>query len=429
MDLNQVRQKITASPWSVEKITRTQLAGLIGVSENKARHIKDKLRGFSPVAPAKQSELGLVETRTETKDSLQFEIPRTRIQSLEELVEHFKVDLAIWSVKSWTANKWEVGAKQADGSIDVSPLYQVKAIFERKKFDTVEFARAELSRLMNEAKKAIKPFNINKVYRHESSKNQALEMSIYDIHLGKLAWSPETLGASYDLKIATKMGEEAFVDLIGRHDPRDIGKILLVLGQDMIHSDNIAGTTTRGTQVNSDGRWQKLFQAGFDFGRKQIETALQIAPVEVITCVGNHDTHISYSISHSLESLFSGNRSVSFDNSPAKRKYWYHGNTMLMFTHGDKEKKDDLPMIMATEKPELFGSSEYREAHTGHIHSVRTVEKFGVRVRTIPSLTPPDAWHSEMGYVNNIRAAQSFLWTEFDGLRAINEYNVKRMEE
>ena len=163
---------------------------------------------------------------------------------------------------------------------------------------------------------------------------------------------------------------------------------------------------------------------------------MQIAPVEVLTCVGNHDTHVSWGISHSLESLYSGNKHVSFNNGPALRKYWNHGNTLVMFTHGSDEKHKDLPMIMATESPKLFGECEYKECHAGHLHQVReiehrlkTSEQFGVRVRILPSLTPPDAWHAKCGYIGNVRAAQSFLWSKYDGLLTINEYNVKRLHE
>ena len=38
---------------------------------------------------------------------------------------------------------------------------------------------------------------------------------------------------------------------------------------------------------------------------------------------------------------------------------------MLMFTHGDKEKPADMPLIMATEQPEMFARAKHHEVHCG----------------------------------------------------------------
>ena len=440
MSMDLLEKKLQDAGFTLASVSRSQASRAWGFTEGKARHILAKLRSGSPaIARAAGSTVTGKPVKTEcveiTDKELKYELPRTRINTLEELISQFKVDTAKWKVERFICNSWEVGAKIGEELV-TSPLYQVKATFVRKDGWDVESIKAEVERIKEDAKREIKPFNINKRYPHNRKATNALEVSIEDLHLGKLSWSPEAGGASYELKIAQRVGEQAFVDLINRTDRSSLGKILLVIGNDFIHSDNIQGTTTRGTQVNSDGRYHKLFQAGYEMAKRQIETCLQIAPVDVVTCVGNHDTHISYGISHSLDSLYSGNKHVSFDNGPALRKYWNHGNTLIMFTHGSDEKHKDLPMIMATESPRLFGECEYKECHTGHLHQVRemehrlnTVEQFGVRVRILPSLTPPDAWHSKCGYIGNVRAAQSFLWSKYDGLLTINEYNVKRLHE
>ena len=427
MNRTQAENLLHKHGYSLDTVSQRQAAKAWGVTRDSARHRLATFRNSTPdTVPPKMVKAETIET---TENELKYEIPNTRIHTLEQLVEQFEIDLDKWTCTRFIANKWEVGAKDSADNLVIKPLYQVKAFFEKKKFDTLEFVKLEMERLKDEAKAAIKPFNINKVYPHNRKATDALEVSIYDLHLGKLAWKAETGGASYDLKIARKTGESAFNTLLARSQNEDIGKIMLVVGQDFINQDNIAGTTTRGTAVIGDGRYHKLFQAGFDLFRQQIETALQIAPVEVVTCVGNHDTHVSFGIAHSLECLFHGNKHVSFDNSPSMRKYWQHGNSMVMLTHGDKEKRVDLPMIMATERPQMFGQCDYHEGHVGHTHQTKLDEKFGVRIRVIPSLTPPDAWHSESGYINNIRAAQSFLWSKFDGLKTIQEYNIKRLEE
>jgi hypothetical protein len=96
---------------------------------------------------------------------------------------------------------------------------------------------------------------------------------------------------------------------------------------------------------------------------------------------------------------------------------------MLMFCHGDGGKRDDYALLMATEKPEMFGRTKFREAHIGHTHQTRLEEKHGVRVRVIPSLSPADDWHSENGFVGNLRSAEAYFWNKKEGLVGTAIYN------
>jgi len=95
---------------------------------------------------------------------------------------------------------------------------------------------------------------------------------------------------------------------------------------------------------------------------------------------------------------------------------------LIMFTHGDKGKAKDLPLIMAAEKSILFGSTKFHEIHTGHIHTLKVEERHGIRHRTLPALCPPDAWHAENGYVGNLRSSEAFVWDEQEGLIGIVIY-------
>lgn len=49
-----------------------------------------------------------------------------RIRTLDQLLKACQVDLKVWEVERYTVNKWEVGAKDPDGEIVVTPLFQVK---------------------------------------------------------------------------------------------------------------------------------------------------------------------------------------------------------------------------------------------------------------------------------------------------------------
>lgn len=58
-----------------------------------------------------------------------------RIKTLDDLVEVCGIDLNVWTVSHWVANKWEFGVAnriKRDGSATMHPLYQVKAWLTRK---------------------------------------------------------------------------------------------------------------------------------------------------------------------------------------------------------------------------------------------------------------------------------------------------------
>ena len=110
------------------------------------------------------------------------------------------------------------------------------------------------------------------------------------------------------------------------------------------------------------------------------------------------------------------------------RKYHQYGKCMLMLTHGDKGKREDYPLLMATEQAKMFGETRFREAHTGHVHQTKTQEFHGVRVRILSALCPPDAWHAENGYVGNLRSAESYVWDREEGLVGQFFYNDDAQE-
>jgi hypothetical protein len=77
---------------------------------------------------------------------------------------------------------------------------------------------------------------------------------------------------------------------------------------------------------------------------------------------------------------------------------------------------------MATECREIFGQTRFHEWHIGHIHQTKVIEKNGVRVRILPALCPPDAWHAEKGYVGNLRSTEALVWDKDKGLQATVVY-------
>jgi hypothetical protein len=100
-------------------------------------------------------------------------LPKTNIHTLEQLIEFCKIDLDVWEVERFIANKWEVGMRPAavteytttkdgrtipawvreEGEPIQIPLFQIKAFLHRKKFDNLEAAVDSNAKLKSQVEK------------------------------------------------------------------------------------------------------------------------------------------------------------------------------------------------------------------------------------------------------------------------------------
>lgn len=373
-------------------------------------------------------------------DKWTISLPKTPIHTLDQLIEHCKVDLGIWEVERFVCNKWEVGMRPAAvteyvtgrkgrrypawtrevGDPMVIPLFQVKA-FLKKKVNIVD-AKAEIEALKKLAAINPKPPAVDRKKTELPSGNM-LEVNMPDHHFGKLAWGTETGGPHYDVKIAKALFVRAFDNLLERVKSYRFDEALFVVGNDLLNSDDLESRTTKGTIVSTDGRYQKTFATVRDIMIQSVERLREVAPkVKVVMVSGNHDKLSVWHLGDSLECWFNKYDDVEIDNSPKYRKYHRFGNVMLLFTHGDKGRRADYPLLMATEQSKMFGETKFREAHTGHNHVTKVDEKHGVRVRILPALCPPDDWMAENAMVKNQRSSEAYVWNAQEGLITIAVY-------
>lgn len=354
-------------------------------------------------------------------------LDKTRIKTLDQLVKEFEIDLSIWEVERFVCNKWEVGAKDAGGELKTSPLYQVKAWL--KKRVAAEFAKNEIADLKREAAKhSPKRFTtlLSSPVKKRGLSGNMVEISLPDIHFGKLAWHGETGSDNYDLTIAIDAFKKAFWALVQRTAPFGVDKFLLPIGNDMFHIDNRSGTTTKGTQVDTDSRYFKIFKKVRKMICEEIETLMQIAPVHVVVVQGNHDEHASWHLGESLECWFRNCAAFTIDNEPKTRKYTQHGLCMIGLWHGNQGKKSNYPLDLATDQPRMFADTEYREVHNGHEHQEHLTELKGIKVRVLPSLSGTDYWHASNGFTHNQRCGMGFVWNDNQGLLSIAYYTFPK---
>lgn len=261
-----------------------------------------------------------------------------------------------------------------------------------------------------------------------SNKESLLEISIPDLHIGKMSWDKET-GEDYDIEIASKRFKDAVENFINEVPLDRVERILLPLGNDLLNVDNKMNTTTSGTPQSSDSRFGKMFKAVKNLMVDTIDKLSLIAPVDVLIVPGNHDEATMFTLGELLDAWYRESKVVKIFNSPKLRKYYEYGKNMIMFTHGDKEKHGELGQIAAHEEALMWGRTKYREVHLGHLHKSKTIayttgdEYPGFKIRILPSLCAADAWHYANGYLSS-KAAKAFLWDKEKGLTTEYTYNL-----
>ena len=344
-----------------------------------------------------------------------------RIVTVDQLLSVHDISLEYWEIEKQIVNSWEVGAKTPDGVIATTPLFQIKVWLKSK----VESKRLdEIKAEFIEDLKALSPIVAKIEYKNISEKpKKMVEINIFDLHLGKFAWREET-NQDYDLKIAMGIFNDCIDYFLESVKNINVDRFLIPIGNDFFNSDYSYpyNRTTKGTPQENDTRWQHIFRKGRELLINNINKLTQIAPVDIVMIPGNHDYEKIFYLGDSLQGWFHNNENVNVNNLAAPRKYYKYEDILLGFTHGDKEKINDLPLIMAQENSINWGATKYREFHLGHIHHKQEIkyksthEYSGVVIRYMSSLSGTDAWHFNHGYVGSKRSAECLVWGSGKGL-------------
>jgi hypothetical protein len=247
------------------------------------------------------------------------------------------------------------------------------------------------------------------------------ELSIADLHLGKLAWENET-GENYDLRIAEKRFNYIVDSLLAKALKYGFEKIVFLIGNDFFHSDSLLeNRTNKGTQLDVDSRGKKAYKIGFKMVVNNVTKLQQYAPVDIVMIPGNHDKEKLWYFGHSIKSYFRNNDRVKVDNSEKSHKVMLYGNNLTLFTHGE-EKNERLRTIMTVDFRELYGKTLFHEIHKAHMHRLKS-EKYkyedednGITIRTLRSPTGTDLYHYEKGFIGQVKGGCGYLYDKNFGL-------------
>ena len=235
-----------------------------------------------------------------------------------------------------------------------------------------------------------------------------------DIHIGKYA-NPVETGSEYDVETACMRVLEGLEGLVAKAEGFEIEKILFCIGNDVLHIDNVYSTTTKGTYQDTDGKWWEHFEVALALYVRCVEILREIAPVDVIHCMSNHDYQSGFHLAHALKSWFRKDKRITFDVGVAHRKYYQYGTNLIGLEHGDGAKMDNLPLLMAQEKPEMWSSTKYRYWYLHHLHHKvkhkwRDAKDFiGVTVEYMRSPSGTDSWHNRKGFSGILKAVEGFV--------------------
>jgi len=258
------------------------------------------------------------------------------------------------------------------------------------------------------------------VKRDVKYNNHLLVINPADIHIGKYANQLET-GDGYNVEIACERVLEGLQGLIDKSKGFDVDRVLFCIGNDILHIDNVYNTTTAGTNQDVDGKWWEHFEIALALYVKCVEILREIAPVDVIHSMSNHDYQSGFHLAHALKSWFRLDGEVTFDISVAHRKYYKYGKNLIGLEHGDGAKMDKLPLLMAQEQPLLWSETTHRYWYLHHLHHkvkhkwLDAKDFIGVTVEYMRSPSGTDSWHSRKGFSGVPKAVEGFLHEKVSG--------------
>lgn len=230
------------------------------------------------------------------------------------------------------------------------------------------------------------------------------QVSIFDGHLGALAWHHETGGGNWDLDIA----RDALITGAGwlLENLPSARDVIVMVGGDYTETDGYAPLTPANKHLlDVDSRYPKIFEVAEHVIEATISRALTIyRHVYLVIMPGNHDPQTAFALRRVFMRVFADNPRVTVD--PSIRCYWamLHGKSMICAHHGDKAKLASLPGIFAADFAPMWGQATWRICHTGHWHHEKLFhqtgdERQGMTVYQHPTMAARNAWAAGKGLI------------------------------
>lgn len=377
-------------------------------------------------------------------DGLRVDYEGAVVMSPEDLLAEANVDLELWEVTDTSLRQWPTSMKVKGKKDEPERVIQIAnnmvsiKLKPRQDFiDALDIAE-RMAEVMDKHSPKYRP-----VHRPvESGDGKVLAMmDLFDLHVGMLAQKSETGAADWDSKLLQEEVMTAVEWLLQTGAAFDIGRFLMVVGNDLLHTDTPENTTTRGTRQDVDTRPFKMYELAYLLMVWVIDRLREIADVDVEIVPGNHDRENAQKMGITLKAHYRLDENVHVNATPQLRATYLWGSNFIGLTHGSEEPLKELPMIFMAQNPVEWGNAKFRHIFTGHLHRRQrkkipgvdgsmvmgdTLGTFnGVTVEIIPSLVPPEAWHAAKGYVGGGRSAEIRFFHKDRGQMGYFQYNAE----
>ena len=243
----------------------------------------------------------------------------------------------------------------------------------------------------------IKPVIINS--NKDISKEELLEIPLFDMHFGINDYE------------GYKEHQEQILELITEKKREEH---LYIIGQDLMHNDNLRSQTSSGTIIEKVDMKEALENAKL-FYYPLIEASLQNADkVKIIYSRGNHDETVSWLFCEMLHAKYP---QVEFNLDPyQEHKYHVYHNVFLGYTHGHRTNDKKIAQIFNAKFRLLMAQAKRRIIKRGHLHTNVMIDDFGTLIIGLGTSAETDMWHDENGYVGNNKSFEVFIYSK-DTLR------------
>lgn len=247
-----------------------------------------------------------------------------------------------------------------------------------------------------------------KQYNKPIAKNgRCLIVPISDLHLGLLA-EKNICGNDYNIEIAEKLYYYVLNDILSEVKTMSFEKVIFIIGNDFINSDNINNTTTKGTPQDSTNLWHTIVDKAIEMCINGIDMLADVGPVDVIYAVSNHDYHTVYGVMNTLKAYYKDSNRVTIYGSPSERKYVKFGKVIIGIAHDIKQ--DKALEIMSVEAHDMWSDAKSMIWFLGHLHTQMAYSKKGyVEIFRLPTVSGTSRWANQQGYSQTERKNQCFI--------------------
>ena len=345
-----------------------------------------------------------------------------RLKTVDDVINFAEIDLEVWEVERVKTNYYEMGRK--DKKVDMSwkdgvstgtvkdtggwntnKLWQISVWFKKRQLDPVIEALKNVTKIVGVKAPKFMPIKRNHVnYPH------LLEISLSDAHFGKLTVEGKGLDTTEQIY------QLAVDNILNKTMGFNVDKIVVPLGSDFFHIDNMENSTKKFTRQDSSHHLFDIYDRGCQAVVKMVYKLREVAPVEIIWVPGNHDFCTSRYLCTWMQAWFRNDLEVNVRVGKNPRKYVNYSKTLLGYTQKKKKKHVDLPNLMMTENRNNLEGMDYFEWHIGHFHKKKEMKFVAsdtighIPVKTLPSLSGTDYWHLTKGYISN-RVLESNLYS------------------